>query len=74
MPTFVLFIECNPVPPTPIRSIQVAARDAGEAECAAGAIADFAFAAVAQDVTIHIHDLSLAREIKAIRSPAPISI
>jgi hypothetical protein len=74
MPTFVLFVECNPVPSTPIRSIQVAARDAGEAECAADAIADFAFAAVAQDVTIHIHDLATAREIKAIRRPVPLSI
>jgi hypothetical protein len=74
MPNFVLFIECNPVPSTPIRSIQVAARDAGEAECAADAIADFAFAAVAQDVTIHIHDVATAREIKAVHRPLPISL
>jgi hypothetical protein len=74
MPTFVLFVECNPVPSTPIRSIQVAARDAGEAECAADAIADFAFAAVAQDVTIHIHDVAAAREIKAIHRPVPLAI
>jgi hypothetical protein len=74
MPTFVLFIECDPVPSTPIRSIQVAARDAGEAECAADAIADFAFAAIARDITIHIHDLATAREIKAIHRPAPMSI
>ncbi|MGA3004113.1 MAG: hypothetical protein ABSE20_20560 [Acetobacteraceae bacterium] len=73
MPTFVLFIECDPMPSTPIRSIQVAARDADEAECAADAIADFAFAAVAQDVTIHIHDLVAAREIKAIHRPHPIT-
>ena len=74
MPTFVLFVECDPVPSTPIRSIRVAARDAGEAECAADAIADFAFATVGQDVTVHIHDLAAACEIKAVRRPAPISI
>jgi hypothetical protein len=73
-PTFVLFIECDPVPSTPLRSIQVAARDAEEAECAAYAIADFVFAAVAQDVTIHIHDLAAAREIKAVRRPVSLSI
>jgi hypothetical protein len=74
MPTFVLFIECDPVPAMPLRSIHVAARDAGEAECAADAIADFAFATVAQDVTIHIHDLATASEIKAIRRPVPIAM
>jgi hypothetical protein len=74
MSTFVLFVECDPTPSLPIRSIQVAARDAGEAECAADAIADFAFAVVAQDVTIHIHDLTTAREIKTVHRPVPISI
>ena len=69
MPTFVLFIECEPVPSTPLRSVYVAARDADEAECAADAIADFAFTAVAQAVTIHIHDPATAREIKAVRRP-----
>jgi hypothetical protein len=74
MPTFVLFVECDPVPSAPLRSIQVAARDADEAECAADAIADFAFASVAQNVTIYIHDLATAREIRAVRRPVPISI
>jgi len=74
MPTFVLFIECDPIPSIPIRSIQLAARDAGEAECAADAIADFAFATVAQDVTVHIHDLAAAREIKTVHRQARTSI
>ena len=74
MTTFVLFVECNPTPSIPVRSIRVAARDADEAECAADAVADFAFAIVAQDVTIHIHDLATAREVKAVHRPVPLSI
>jgi hypothetical protein len=69
MRSFVLFIECDPMPIIPLRSIQVMARDADEAECAAAAIADFAFVAMAQDVTIHIHDMAAARQIGAVHRP-----
>jgi hypothetical protein len=74
MQKFVLFVDCNPVPSIPIRSIQLAARDAGEAECAADALADFAFATLEQDVTVHIHDVSAAREVKVVHRQAQTSI